>query len=94
MELRTKLAFPGWKVSPFFKEASEDPRLAQYVSILKQSRHQRPVMPAQAFYMNELDRAVDRAVRGEMSPAEALAEARRRTQARLDKVLSCYRDRR
>ena len=88
MAVRTKRHFPGWKVSSFYEDAVKDPRLAQYVNILRQCKHQRPVMPAQAFFMNELDRAVGRAVRGEMSPAEALEQATMRTQARLDKILS------
>lgn len=80
--------FPGWTPSPFFAEAEKDPRLAVFVDILRKCKHQRPVMPAQAYYMNELDRAVDRAVRGELSPQAALDEATAATQAFLDQVLS------
>jgi ABC-type glycerol-3-phosphate transport system substrate-binding protein len=88
LEVRTLSGFPGWKPSPFFDEVSRDPRMAVFVDILKKSKHQRPVMPAQAYYMNELDRAVDKAVRGELSPQEALDRATADTQAFLDKMLS------
>jgi hypothetical protein len=46
------------------------------------------VMPAQAYYMNQLDRAVDRAVRGELTPQEALDRATADTQQFLDRILA------
>ena len=87
LAVRTTMGFPGWKPSPFFAEADKDPHLRVFVDILRKCKHQRPVMPAQAYYMNELDRAVDRAVRGELSPQAALEEARENTQAFLDRIL-------
>jgi len=87
-KLRTINGFPGWQASPFFDEAAADPHLAVYVDILRKCKHQRPVMPAQGYYMDQLDRAVDKAVRGERTPQEALDVATRDTQAFLDKVLS------
>ena len=86
--LRTKRLFPAWKISPFYEDAVKDRRLAHFVRILRLSKHQRPVMPAQAFYMNELDRACSRAIHGETTPAEALEDATRRTQAQLDRILA------
>ena len=86
--LRTKQLFPGWKVSPFYEEAVKDRRLHHFVRILRLSKHQRPVMPAQAFYMSELDRASSRAIYGEMEPQKALEEATRRTQVHLDRILA------
>jgi hypothetical protein len=44
-------------------------------------------MPAQAYYMGELERAVSSALYGGVSPAEALARARERTQKHLDRML-------
>ncbi|MCY2931354.1 MAG: extracellular solute-binding protein [Planctomycetota bacterium] len=85
---RTNRCFPAWKDAPFFPEAAKDPRLAQFIDILRSSRHQRPVMPAQAFYMDQLGRAVDKAIRGELTPAQALGRASRATQERLDEVLA------
>jgi len=87
LSVRTIVGFPGWKPSPFFEDAAKDPDLAVFADILRQCKHQRPVMPAQAYYMDQLDRAVDRAVRGELAPRQALAEAARNTQAFLDKIL-------
>lgn len=93
LSVRSIRNFPAWQPSPFFAEAGRDPRLAVFVDILKKCKHQRPVMPAQAYYMNQLDRAVDRAVRGELSPAEALDQATRDTQRFLDKILTRSRRR-
>jgi len=88
LAVRTVRNFPAWKPSPFFEEARGDPRLSVFVDILKKAKHQRPVMPAQAYYMNQLDRAVDRAIRGELTPKAALDQATRDTQQFLDKVLA------
>ena len=81
---------PGYRKSPFFEQAREDPRMKVFIEILENSKHQRPVMPAQAFYMGELDRAVDAALFGMKTPQEALEEAKQRTQEELDRVLERY----
>jgi ABC-type glycerol-3-phosphate transport system substrate-binding protein len=86
LEVRTLTGFPGWKPSPFFQEADKDPRLRVFADILRKCKHQRPVMPAQAYYMDQLDRAVDRALLGKVSPQEALQEATRNTQKFLDAI--------
>jgi len=88
LEVRTTNGFPAWKPSPFFDEANRNPRAAAFVDILRKCKHQRPVMPAQAYYMDQLDRAVDKAIRGELSPQEALDRAAADTQAFLDKILA------
>ena len=85
--VRTIRNFPAWRPSGFFTEAGRDERLAVFIDILKRCKHQRPVMPAQAYYMNQLDRAVDRAIRGELSPREALDRATADTQQFLDGIL-------
>jgi len=90
VEVRSIRNFPAWKPAPFFEEARKDPRMGIYVQILESAKHQRPVMAAQAYYMSELDRAVDRAVRGVVTPQAALDEATRRTQEYLDKMLARY----
>jgi len=79
--------FPGMRHSPHFTLARTQPYYADYVRILEESRHQRPVMPVQAFYMREMGRAVDAAVFGRKTPPQALADARRNTQLELDAVL-------
>ncbi|MBE3123846.1 MAG: extracellular solute-binding protein, partial [Planctomycetes bacterium] len=88
LDIRTVNGFPGWKPAPFFQEAMKDPQLAVFVDILRQCRHQRPVMPAQGFYMDQLDRAVDKAIRGELTPQEALDRATADTQKFLDAILA------
>jgi multiple sugar transport system substrate-binding protein len=80
--------FPGLRSSPFFQEVRHRPHYGEYVKILEESRHQRPVMPVQAFYMRELQRAVESAVYGRQTPKAALAQAKSNTQAELDLVLA------
>jgi multiple sugar transport system substrate-binding protein len=76
--------FPGYKDSPFLKSVEGKPGYAEFLRILKECRHQRPVMPAQTFYMTALDRAVDYCVFGRLTPKQALENATRDTQAELD----------
>ncbi len=80
--------FPGMRHSTHLDVARKRPYYGDYVRILEQSRHQRPVMPVQAYYMRELQRAVESAVYGRLRPAEALALARKNTQAELEMVLA------
>jgi multiple sugar transport system substrate-binding protein len=79
---------PGYRHSPYFDEIRDKPHYGDYVRILQESRHQRPVMPVQAYYMREIQRAVEVAVYGRKTPAEALAQARVNTQAELDLALA------
>ena len=58
-----------------------------FLKILEECRHQRPVMPAQAYYMGALQRAVDDAIYGKKTPKQALIDARIETQRELDLVL-------
>jgi len=44
-------------------------------------------MPAQAYYMGALQRAVDAAIYGKKSPRQALVDARIETQRELDLIL-------
>ena len=76
--------FPGYVKSPYFDTIKGKPGYGQFLEIMKECRHQRPVMPAQAFYMTALGRAVDFAIYGRMTPKEALAQATKETQAELD----------
>jgi multiple sugar transport system substrate-binding protein len=93
LDVRTSRNFPGWKPSSFFTDARKDPRFAMFIQILENCKHQRPVMPAQAYYMDELSRAVDKYIRAEKnadgkpySAKELLDEATRRTQKYLDRI--------
>lgn len=85
---RTMQIFPGMRHSSYFAQARKEPHKDAYVRILEEARHQRPVMPVQAFYMRELQRAVEAAVYGRMTPAQALARARENTQSELDLTLA------
>lgn len=84
---------PGYRKSPYFKEARQDPRMKVFIEVLENSEHQRPVMPAQAFYMGELEQAVDAVLYGKKTAEEALRDVRIRTQRELDRVLAKYYER-
>ncbi len=81
---RLQSLLPGYRRSPFIDEVSKRPGYSQFLKIMEECRHQRPVMPAQNFYMGSLDRAVDYAVYGEMSCKQALDKSTKETQAELD----------
>jgi len=78
--------FPGYRRSPYFDKVRNKKHYGQFLRILEECRHQRPVMPVQARYMRELTRAVGAAVYGRATPQEALAHAREVTQRELDAV--------
>lgn len=79
--------FPGYRKSPYLAEVRGKPGYGMFLRILEECRHQRPVMPAQAYYMGALQRAVDDAIYGKKSPRQALTDARIETQRELDLVL-------
>lgn len=79
--------FPGYKQSPYYEKIKDDPELKPFYDILVEAKHQRPVMPAQAFYMGEVARAVDAAIYGEKTPQQALDEATTATQKELDRII-------
>ena len=79
--------FPGYRKSPYLEAVRDKPGYGMFLKILEECRHQRPVMPAQAYYMGALQRAVDDAIYGKKSPRQALIDARIETQRELDLVL-------
>lgn len=80
--------FPGYKNSSWYdKLPQERPQMTPFLDILTEARHQRPVMPAQAFFMGALQQNVDAALRGEKSASEALYDATQSTQRELDQIL-------
>lgn len=83
--------FPGYRKSPYFDEIRDKPGYGMFLRILEECRHQRPVMPAQAYYMGALQRAVDDAIYGKKSPRQALVDARIETQRELDLALGSRR---
>jgi multiple sugar transport system substrate-binding protein len=78
---------PGFRRSPAFATLKSAPGFDQFYRILLETRHQRPVMPVQAYYMGALQRAVDAAIYGKKTPKQALDDATAETQAELDVVL-------
>ncbi len=79
--------FPGYRPSPYFDEVRGKPYYGVFLKILEECRHQRPVMPAQGYYMGALERAVGAVIYGEATPEAALREARELTQFELDEAL-------
>jgi ABC-type glycerol-3-phosphate transport system substrate-binding protein len=79
--------FPGYKKAPSYAKAQQDPVRKPFYDILVETKHQRPVMPAQAFYMGALQRAVDVAIFGQKPPQQALDDATAETQKELDRIL-------
>ena len=82
---------PGVKDAPCMEEIRKDPRNSVFLKIMEECRHQRPVMPAQALFMRELDRAVSAAIHGKKSPRNAVEEASNNTQRELDLILAGHR---
>ncbi len=78
---------PGFRRSPAIAKVKRDPKLKMFVKILEESKHQRPVMPVQAYFMGALDRAIDRAVYGKQTPQQAMDQATAETQRELDLIL-------
>ncbi|MCX7046785.1 MAG: ABC transporter substrate-binding protein [Candidatus Sumerlaeota bacterium] len=81
-------SFPAYLKSPYFESVKNHPRYKIFFDILKNSHTQRPVMPAQAYYMGALDQAVGFALYGQKTPKQALDDATRVTQEELDFILA------
>jgi multiple sugar transport system substrate-binding protein len=65
--------FPGVKDSPYFEKIKDKPYYGAFLDVIRACKHQRPVMPSQAFFMRELDRAVDAARFGKIPPPASIA---------------------
>lgn len=65
--------FPGVATSPYFEQVRNKPHYGAFLDIIRETRHQRPVMPSQAYLMRELARAVDAARFGKIAPPETVA---------------------
>jgi len=89
--IETTGTFPGYKKSAAFAAVKGNDKLEAFYEILKNTRHQRPVMPAQAFYMGALERAVSDVLNGLATPQEALQKAQRETQRELDRVMAPFK---
>ncbi|MBQ7524862.1 MAG: ABC transporter substrate-binding protein [Abditibacteriota bacterium] len=76
--------FPSYKKSAYFDNVPKDGPIAVFYDILLNCKHERPVQPAQEFYVSELGKAVDYAIYGTKTPKPALEDAREATQKELD----------
>ena len=80
--------FPGYIDSPGFELVAGSEKLDIFYHILENTQHQRPVMPAQAYFMGALDRAVSHVLNGLKTAEQALMDAQNQTQKELDRVLA------
>ena len=86
--ITTTGTFPGYINSPGFESVAGNPKLEVFYDVLRNTQHQRPVMPAQAYFMGALDRAVSDILHGLLPPEDALMQAQTETQRELDRVLA------
>jgi multiple sugar transport system substrate-binding protein len=77
--------FPGYKPSPFLNQL--DPQLALFYPILKTTLHQRPVTPAEDYYMGQLNNEVSNALYGKKTPLQALTDCTNNVQAYINKEI-------
>ncbi|GEM_PF-276616 len=90
---RSMSLVPAYRHSPWFEEARKDWRMAVFIDIVNNSQHVRTLMPAQGYLMDLLNIAVERSLYGTQAPKDALEEANRKAQKRLNILLES-RDRR
>jgi multiple sugar transport system substrate-binding protein len=79
------LEFPGYNASPFFDKlpASAKP----FYPILQTTQHQRPVTPAEDYYVGQLLNEVSNALYGKKTPKRALDDVTKNVQSYLDGTL-------
>jgi multiple sugar transport system substrate-binding protein len=86
-------SFPGkrncryiqWLSSP--QGAEKDSQRHRLLQILEECKHQRPVIPVQKYYMDQLKTAVNDSLYKGIPPRKTLAKARENTQSVLDNAL-------
>src|SRR5256714_4876140 len=77
--------FPGYKKSPFFDKLSGT--LKTFYPILQTTQHQRPVTPAEDYYVGQLLNEVSNALYGKKTPKKALDDVTKNVQSYLNGVL-------
>ena len=77
--------FPGYKRSAFLKNLPAN--IKPFYPILQSTEHQRPVTPAEDYYMGALDREVSNALYGKKTPKQALTDATNDVQKYLNGLL-------
>jgi multiple sugar transport system substrate-binding protein len=79
------LDFPGYKKSSFFQNLPAN--IKDFYPILKATQHQRPVTPAEDYYMGQLTNEVSNALYGKKTPKQALTDCTNNVQKYLDSLL-------
>ncbi len=92
--ITTTGTFPAYIDSAGFDLVPGNEKLEVFYHVLKNTRHQRPVMPAQAYFMGALDRAMSDILNDLRTPEEALMKAQKDTQAELDRVMEPFQRKR
>jgi multiple sugar transport system substrate-binding protein len=77
--------FPGYKKSAFFKNLPAN--IKPFYPILQSTQHQRPVTPAEDYYMGQLDTEVSNALYGKKTPKQALTDVTNSVQKYLNGIL-------
>jgi multiple sugar transport system substrate-binding protein len=77
--------FPGYKKSSFF--ANLPASIKPFYPVLKGTMHQRPVTPAEDYYMGSLDREVSNALYGKKTAKQALTDVTHDVQKYLNGIL-------
>jgi multiple sugar transport system substrate-binding protein len=77
--------FPGYKKSSFFKNVPSN--IKDFYPILQSTQHQRPVTPAEDYYMGQLDTEVSNALYGKKTPQQALTDVTNNVQKYLNGIL-------
>jgi ABC-type glycerol-3-phosphate transport system substrate-binding protein len=79
------LEFPGYKASPFFDKLPSNAK--PFYPILQITQHQRPVTPAEDYYVGQLLTEVSNALYGKKTPKQALTDVTKNVQSYLDVIL-------
>ncbi|MCX5759632.1 MAG: ABC transporter substrate-binding protein [Candidatus Hydrogenedentes bacterium] len=80
--------FPGYRYSSALELVKGDEKMTMFFDILRTAAHQRPVMPAEGYFMGVLDHAVSDVLNGLKTPEQALEDAQADAQKELDRVLA------
>ncbi len=79
---------PAYRKSKAYDEMTPENPYWPFYQILLTSKHTRPIMPAQALYMGELNKAIDRVIYGVQPPKEAMEQVTSVVQKELDLKLA------
>src|SRR5581483_5929996 len=74
------VGFPTtYRKAPFLQEVKNDPVMGPYYNTLINAKHSRPSIPVGAFYANILNQLVGEAVYGQLTPYQAMKQAKQLT---------------